>query len=212
VSEKERSKIEQHCNECDTCFEVLVLAGKMVKSGDAFEQTQAELDPVPENITRQATKKVKGLRHNSSVNSAARSVAPQLSKLLNKCTDKLEELFQLRTPAIATVRGGKSIIAEDHIQIKKVFSDLTTQIEFEKTEHNQFLVRIIPINSDLLVKKIRVTLFRKEREVSSSLMGKEAVIFDKIPFGHYTLIFTRSGEKLGEYPFEIKGTHRKRKP
>lgn len=48
---------------------------------------------------------------------------------------------------------------------------------------------------------------RGKREIASYLVGKRGyVLFDDVPFGHYTLTLARDGEMLGDYLFEIKET------
>jgi hypothetical protein len=51
---------------------------------------------------------------------------------------------------------------------------------------------------------LRATLHQNGREVSSHLLATPEICFEDIPFGSYTLIFARAGEKVGEYPFELK--------
>jgi hypothetical protein len=52
---------------------------------------------------------------------------------------------------------------------------------------------------------IRVTLMKNRREMSSILTDSNGhVIFDGIPYGHYSLVLIKDGVKLGEYLFEIK--------
>ena len=44
LSEKERSKTEQHLAGCDICLEELSVAGKMIRDDCVFDSTRAELD------------------------------------------------------------------------------------------------------------------------------------------------------------------------
>ena len=54
--------------------------------------------------------------------------------------------------------------------------------------------------------RIRVTLKKGAREVGSETMSDKLVVFEANPFGLYGLVFSRQGETIGNYKFEIKET------
>ena len=53
LSEKERSQVETHLSECETCLEEIVVANGLAQGRDRFE-----LDPVPNEVTEAAVRLV----------------------------------------------------------------------------------------------------------------------------------------------------------
>jgi len=104
------------------------------------------------------------------------------------------------------VRGFKRKVAKDLVLLKKTFEDVESEIEIEKVGENKALIRVRLLLADLTSQKIRVTLKKGDREIASHLAEEAYVLFEDIPFGHYSLTFARDGLTLGTYLFEIKET------
>jgi hypothetical protein len=207
LSEKARSKIEQHLSGCDICLEELSVAGKMIRDHCLFDSTSAELDSVPEHVTRRAVESVKAFRDKSLPN----KISEFTRSVLSKWQDSLSELLPFQTPAMATVRGSKTVIAEGLVVLRKSFSDLDAEIEIEKKGQDRASIRVMLSKDDSPAKLTRVALFKDGREVSSYPLKGSAALFEDVPFGHYVLAFTRNGAPIGEYPFEIKETRHGKK-
>ncbi|MGA1824082.1 MAG: anti-sigma factor family protein [bacterium] len=205
LSDEERSQIEKHIAGCDRCLDELVIAGKMLRDDTLSDTQQTELEPAPEYVTKRAIERVKALKDDSPLHKASPSRGSRLSGWISKCADKFSELLPSGVPELATVRGTETVITEDHKCIKKSFDTLEAKIEFEKKGEDRTLIRIMIPDKDRAAQPIRVTLVENEREVSSYLIDEAAALFEDIPNGHYTLIFIREGNTIGEYPFEIKG-------
>ena len=81
------------------------------------------------------------------------------------------------------------------------------EIEIEKRGENKALIRVKPAAGISHKEDVRVTLKKGNREISSGLLNRGHVVFEDIPFGHYSIISSRDGVILGEYLFKIKETH-----
>ena len=95
------------------------------------------------------------------------------------------------------------MVSKDLVRLKKSFKTVDVEIEIEKTGENTSCIRVrLPRNAE----GIRITLVQDDRgrEISSQLLNGGDAIFEEIRFGHYSLIFTRDGEKLGVYRFVTK--------
>ena len=113
--------------------------------------------------------------------------------------------------ALAPVRGDKFKVSDDLVLLAQSFSGLDTEIEIEKIDACQASVKVSVFGTDTDTMPVRVSLVENEREIASYLVGRQSAYFDAVPFGHYTLIYTRNGANLGKYDFAIKGTTHGRK-
>ena len=75
---------------------------------------------------------------------------------------------------------------------------------YEKAGKDKANIRVRLAESSKHKRGIRVTLKKGEREVQSHLINGGYVLFEDTPFGHYSLLFSKDGVKLGSYLFEIK--------
>ena len=197
LSHKERSRIERHLANCDTCLEEAAVTGEMIQGTRDFE-----LDTVPEDVTRRAMVAVRAIGDNSLLD----RVSIYVSLLASKLSDTFAGFWPWKNPGLAPVRGSKTVIAEDLILLRKSFSDLEAEIEIEKRDQDKASIRVMLLRDDIPAKPIRVTLFKNGREIASYPFNRSTAFFEDIPFGRYVLVFTRKGVKAGEYPFEIKET------
>jgi hypothetical protein len=83
---------------------------------------------------------------------------------------------------------------------------MAAEIQIEKTGDDKAHIRVSLVGNPQIT-GVRVTLKRGEREVFSYSLGVGYVLFEDIPFGHYGLLFTKDGEVLGKYHFEMKGSY-----
>ena len=197
LSIRERWEVERHLAECDACLEEAVVNREFIQS-----VTLHKLDPVPDHVMRRAVEAVMALKDNSLLE----RVSEQISLLVSRCSKVFSESWPRRGLSLAPVRGSKTVIADDLILLKKSFSDLDVEIEIEKIDQQKASILVKLSKDDLPAKPIRVTLFKNGREISSYLFTGLTALFEDIPFGHYTLVFSRDGQRVGEYPFEIKET------
>jgi hypothetical protein len=102
-------------------------------------------------------------------------------------------------------------VPKDLVLLKKTFEDVETEIEIEKVGENKALIRVRLLLADFTSQKVRVTLKKNDREIASHLAEEAYVLFEDIPFGHYSLTFARDGLTLWTYFFEIKETSHDRR-
>jgi hypothetical protein len=107
---------------------------------------------------------------------------------------------------LAPVRGEWKIVSDNVIQVKKQFRSFFTEVEIEKTDDGMATIRVAMVSLGKERSGTRVTLKKGNREVSSDLTNGKLVVFESIPFGKYSLVFSRMGKTMGNYKFEIKET------
>ena len=197
ISEKKRHKLEAHLSDCDQCLEQFVTVKNLVRGGE-----HVELEPVPEQVTLSAVRLVTGEKLTQKA-SFKEWVSRPVKDLYFKVADFLTHGL-LGEPQPVPIRGSKKIISEDLIHLRKTFKKIDTEIEIEKTTDQKAHIRVRMHKDAGQRKGVRVTLKRGEREISSYLLNSGYVLFEDIPFGHYSLVFILKGESLGTYPFEIK--------
>ena len=199
LSENERSRVEEHLSECTACLEELVVARGVVRGGN-IEQ----FEPVPKKVTERAIKTVKALEDRPMLAKISKMVKEKFSEW----TESFSALWTGYDLSLATVRGSKKVVSDDLVIIRKFFAGFDAEIEIEKIGPDKANIRVMMKEKGKKGPPIRVSLFKKERELSSFLGNGSGVFFEDIPFGHYRLTFTRDGSKMGEYVFEIKeGLH-----
>ena len=202
LTEEERVVIEEHLSECDDCLELMKMMSRMINASEDSKPEWTSLKPVPEHVTKKAIESVWAINENS----IKKENASFLSRVFSLFIDKIMDFFTFRTLVPVAVRSKKKDAQNDFFIVHKTISDLAVEIEFEKRPLNRALIRILVAQNPLPKEPLRVALFSADREVSSFTIKESAVTFQEVPFGHYTLVFFRSGQKLGNYSFEVKDT------
>ncbi len=199
LSEEERSEMEEHLSDCNACLEVFTVANSLIQGEEQFE-----LEPVPAKVTDAAERLLQ-----SEDPQVSEPLQEKIEHTLKDLPTKISEFLSPKTWGQLQpqpVRGYKRKVAKDLVILKKAFEDVESEIEIEKVGENKALIRVrLPLD-DLTRQKIRVTLKKGDREIASHLAGEAYVLFEDIPFGHYSLTFTRDGLTLGTCLFEIKET------
>ena len=202
LSNKEKTRIEDHISECEFCLEEVVVLKNLVR-----EEYQLELASVPQDVTQNAVHLVTGRespRHTTLWESLTRTVRDLYQGLSDLFTS-----MQLGDLSYGTVRGSPKNVTGDLVRLPRTFGDLKTEIEIEKRGKNKAHIRLKLLEKPI-GKSVRVTLKRDEREVSSDLLNddKDYALFEDIPFGSYNLVLIIEGVALGMYPFKITDTHK----
>ena len=105
----------------------------------------------------------------------------------------------------APVRSSRGAEINDYFRVRKIFKEVVTEIEIEKTGNQIAVIRVTLVNGFRDESVLRVTLRNsRKREVASYMLTGKFVVFENIPFGHYSLAFMQNGNKVGTYIFEIK--------
>jgi hypothetical protein len=190
---------EEHLADCDQCLDIIKIGSGLIRGGESNGTL-----PVPDNVTREAVNIVGRLNKDRSL-SATEKVSSSIKEISSKVSRWFSHEFR-GSPQLAPVRGEWQIVSDNVIQVKKKFRSFQAGIEIEKTDNDMATIRVTMISGEKGHSGTRVTLKKEEREVSSDLMNGKLVVFESIPFGKYSLVFSRMGEAMGNYKFEIKET------
>jgi hypothetical protein len=199
LAEKEGSEMEEHLSDCTICLEELVIANSLFQGANL-----PQLDAVPAEVTEAAVRLMQSLDSAESD-----SLSEKFERAIKDLPTRISDFLNHKTWAELQpqpVRGFKRKVAKDLVLLKKTFEDVESEIEIEKMGENKALIRVRLLLADLTSQKIRVTLKKGDREIASHLAEEAYVLFEDIPFGHYSLTFARDGLTLGTYLFEIKET------
>lgn len=200
LSNDERAVIEEHLSDCDTCLEEFVVAGNLERMEEGLQS-----DPVPANVTEAALHMI-----------SSRALTPS-GLLIEKVKRAIKSLYSWlsnffspdiwRGWGFAQIRSSKKVVYKDLIRLKKIFREIEAEIEIEKKAESKTLIRV-RLSDDIRDKEeVRATLKKGDREVSSNLFNRGYAVFEDVPFGHYSITFSRNSVILGEYFFKIKETH-----
>ena len=199
LPEEDSFEMEQHLAECQTCLEALVVTNGMMRGSGRFE-----LNPVPEEVTEAAVRLVTS-RHALSYRSLMKVLKRSISDFGSRISDILSPK-PLRRWQLAPVRGTKIEVSEDLVYLAVPFKEIKTEIEIEKSGTGKARIRVKLQEANKHRKTLRVTLKRNEREIASYILEDPYVVFEDIPFGHYSISLAESGLNLGAYFFELKET------
>lgn len=200
LSEKEKSQVEEHLAWCDICLEGLAVTSRLMQDRDQFE-----LDPVSNEVTEAAVRSV-----TSRTAITQDSLMEKLKGSVSNIGSAISEVLcpkQGGQPAL--VRGSKTVVSDDFVCLNVSFEEIETEIEIEKTGNSSAHIRVKPHKAGKYRGILRITLKQGKREVASYLLDGLYVLFEDIPFGHYSISLAKKGVSLGTYIFEVKGSHRK---
>jgi hypothetical protein len=192
-----RAALETHLCDCKICLEEFMVAQRLSR-----DNVQFDLASAPGAVTQAAVKLV-----HSQILTPGISLTQKLKRSLTAFSTSLKDLFRpvpWRQAALGPIRGSKTVVSDDLVHLRKTFKEVETEIEIEKTGELTAHIRIRLTQNSNHKKGVRATLKKGEREISSHPLFEAYVLFEDIPFGHYELIFSSNGVKLGTYLFEIK--------
>jgi len=205
LSAEDRSDMDAHLSDCDACLERLMIGQHLA--------LHSEIPHAPAHVTETAVRLVGNL--NTEPGGALREKAGSVFRgICSKVSDYLSPM-SWGDPLPAGVRGGQDA-AEDYVRVRKNFREAEVEIEIEKAAADAAHVRVFledqakaggPYKTD----GIRVTLKKREREISSQLPDDGYVVFENIAFDHYELVFTQHGSAIGTYSFELMETRHARR-
>lgn len=204
LSGEDRSQVEEHLSDCPICLEGFVVTNSMIRGRDRFE-----LDPVPTEVTEAAVHLVSSRRALSYG-----SLMEKWKQSIRNLGSRISGVFRLRPWLkwqLAPVRGSKTVASEDLVCLRVAFDQIETEIEIEKTARDRALIRVKLHEATKHRKAVRVTLKKGEREIASYLSAGPYVLFEDIPFGHYSISLAEDGVQLGTYLLEIKETRHGRR-
>jgi hypothetical protein len=196
LSDAEKVEVEGHLSSCERCIEELVVAGSVFREEERFE-----LEHVPDGVTKAAVRLVQAQSAGGGP-----SLTEKVKASLENLSAKVVDSFSFRPGGLQLepIRGSKTRLDRDLIQVKKKYRDFDVEIEMEKMGENKAHIRVKIPGMVEEKRPVRVTLKRGEREMASQLLTDPYVLFENVPFGHYSLTFLTDGTEVGEYHFEIR--------
>ncbi|MBN1832985.1 MAG: zf-HC2 domain-containing protein [Deltaproteobacteria bacterium] len=204
LSGSDRSETEAHLSDCETCLEGFLVVKSLLRDSDGVQ-----LNPAPNHVTQAAVRLVQSQISLSNRPSVER-LRVSIRRLYARVLDLLRPLLWGRM-AFAPIRGSKIVVSNGLVHLRKIFREIETEIEVEKTTKGKAHIRVRLSEASKYKKGVRVSLKKGERVISSYLIDREYVLFEDIPFEHYAFDFSKDGVKLGTYFFEIKESHHGRK-
>jgi hypothetical protein len=199
LPEEGRFEVEEHLSDCQTCLDALVVTAGMIR-----DEGRLELDPVPAEVTESAVQ----LATRQCTKSCG-ALMEKVERSIKNTFSKISDSFQLGPWARwqpVPIRGSRKVTCDELVCLRVPFKEIDTEIEIEKTESDKAHVRVKLREASKHKEGIRVTLKAGEREIASCLFEEGSVLFEDIPFGHYSISLARDGLESGTYPFEIKET------
>jgi len=197
LSNEERSGIEAHFSNCNRCLDELITINLIGQTQDHFE-----VDPVPEYVTDAA------VRLTVQLVSPQTSIKERSIQIFKKNYSIISEHIKLAISnknRFAPVRSSRGAETNNFFRVRKIFKEVVTEIEIEKTGNQIAVIRVTLVNGFRDENDLRVTLRNsRKREVASYMLTGKFIVFENIPFGHYSLAFMQNGNKVGTYIFEIK--------
>ena len=191
--------MDAHLSDCDHCLQAFITAEGLLR-----DENRIKSDTVPDHVTELAVHMV---ADHSSISYG--SLRIKFKRFVLGLYTRLSLFFRWMPWGdwqLEPIRGSKQVISEDLVQIKKTFKEIDTEIEIEKTGSDRAHIRVKLDEGGRTGRGIRVTLYRGEREVFSHPIDRDYVLFEEVPFGHYSLTFSKNGVMLGKYLFEIRET------
>ncbi|MBU1171936.1 MAG: zf-HC2 domain-containing protein [Proteobacteria bacterium] len=190
--------VETHLAQCDHCRDVISVY-------DSLRDLEGAPDmmPVPESLTQKAIVSVKKMETSPLSRQISRAVRTVSERV--RLFGRHMEWFLAGDPVL--VRNGARASSQDVVTVIKVLKGMDASIEIEKCGEAKACLRVDMFSSQTPVPSVRVALFQGQREVASFQAAGKPALFEDIPFGPYVLAFSRKGEHIGEYVFEIRESH-----
>ena len=193
-------RVEGHLPQCDACLEAMTVARIIADRGHLIKTAVT-----PTSVTRRAILAIRGVNRGRW--------ADNISSFLRAWTIGWPTQWRLmRARTLFSVRGHKNMLSDDLFSVRRSYRDLKVEIGIEKTSQNTAHVRIHIIKVSHPRESTRVSLYRNyhEREIASFLLEDAPVFIENIPFGHYSLVFSRNGSEIGHYHFFLKESFHER--
>ena len=195
LTDKKRDRVMEHISRCDNCLENIASATRIMGDNDL---NKWELMPGKEALVVLEKVNVNLLRSSPK----QPYLKPEtVKKKFLEWVRGLTPDFSLQY-GFARAPGFSNASFTDHICIKKIFSNLHTDIFMEKCD-DRFCVQIKIHEKNKMAKNVRVTLTREGGGSVSRLVSDGYKLFEDLPFGSYQLVLAQKLLKKGSYLFAI---------
>lgn len=198
LSDKDRSRVEDHLEFCRACFDQVLLINRIAEDMDRFV-----LEPAPEAVTKKAIRLVSG-----ETRIRTESVLVNLKRFVKHTGARMFDYFGVKPWAgwqFSEIRGSRIATSEDFVCLKVPFGKIETKVEIEKRKNETAHIRVKLATPVEEANVLRVTLKKEDREIASYILS-DFVSFEQMPFDHYNISVFLDGVSLGTYYFTIKET------
>ena len=96
-------------------------------------------------------------------------------------------------------------LSGDLIHLRLNFREIKAAVEVGKVGDQQVNIRVKIIKETKPDFKIRISLQKDKRDLSSYVWDrKNDILFENVLYGRYMMLFSCNSKTVGMYPFEIK--------
>lgn len=198
LNDEDRVRTEAHLSLCEICRDMVCVYDELRGIEDA-----PDIMSVPDHVTARALHGVQAMESSPLSRKISRTVR-QVSERVRLFGRRME-WFLAGDPVL--VRNGALASSQDVVTVIKVLKGMDASIEIEKCGQARACLRVDMFSREMPVPSVRVTLVQGPREIASFLAAGCPALFEDIPFGSYVLAFTKQGQHIGEYAFEIRESH-----
>ncbi len=112
---------------------------------------------------------------------------------------------QYFAPVYTNARSGKAVEGS-LVACAQSIGGIDTEVEIERIGPSTGEVKVVlKEGGGIPMPSIRVTLKSKNKELASYMAPGGAAVFERLPFGPYSILISRRGVSLGELALEMKG-------
>ena len=189
------SRAEYHLSTCNRCLEALLTTRKVY-----CQRSSGGWIAVPPEVTQRTLSMLDHLQDGGwwdLLMGRIKALSLEWSRMLHRMGYPMQG-------ALTPVRGKRVTLSEDAVLLSHAFKGLAAEVEIDRIDSQLANIQVSISCSDEEIVPLRVSLVRSEREVASYLIGQSATLFESVPFGRYSLVYTHNGACIGEYDFTIK--------
>lgn len=195
LQDQARDRVDLHLSECNRCLEDLLLTRRV------FHQRSGEcLQAVPPEVTNRPIVQLDQIQKGNWYD----LMMGRFKVFSLKWSRLLHHIGFPLTDALAPVRGKRVNLSDDVVLLSHSFTGMDAEIEIEKIDSRSANLKVSISTAYVSNTPVRVSLLCNEREVASYLINPSGVYFESVPFGRYSLVYTRKGANVGQYDFTIK--------
>lgn len=193
LSPQENIGLKNHITSCQRCAEILAI-------GIRSEKLEKE---VPKELLEKTRKMVFEI-FRSYILEIVLQLKEKTLEIINTTGDVL--LGQELVPA-AVLRSRQIKVFKDEINVLKDFKDILIEVKIESRDNQTFnlTIAVKAKQTQDIIKDVRMSLFKENRELESYLSDSGKVTFEHILLGKYTVdISSPTRDKLATVILDIK--------
>jgi hypothetical protein len=195
LNENEKESLEQHLLSCNDCLNSIILYEKLKKES---------LEYVPE-VPGAWNEKIMSMLPQKQFTEDIFDIVIRFAKEAIEIIRNPGDLFILQGAVPAVVRGAAGIASADSITLSRIFSNMKTEIEIERTQNENLTIKVLLTDKNINkpVSDIRVSIFDPDYEIASFIAENGQAVFTEMRFGKYIIKLTRRGQKIGKVSLDL---------